>query len=322
MSFRNIIGQDIAIKALKNIIETDYVRGAYLFLGPDGVGKGTVAIEFAKAINCEHNKKEEASCDCVSCNKIDSKNHPDVFTIYPEGVSCSIKIEKIREVIYQASLKPYEGRKRIFIINDGEEMTEEAQNALLRLLEAPPQNHILIVTASNIAGLLTTLISRCKILRFNSLSQGQIQEFLEARDVDEKEAILFSHMAMGSIGRAMEFKEDDIIARRDQIINNFFFRKSALLKEDVLNEEIRDDIGASLYMLLYWYRDLLISKFIDQEPMLFNIDRHQEISSYAGRFSKERLEKDILNIMETIGYLRSNINPKIAVFNMALQLKG
>jgi DNA polymerase-3 subunit delta' len=248
-------------------------------------------------------------------------NHPDVFTIYPEGASRSIKIEKIRGLIYQGSLKPYEARKRVFIIVDAEEMTEEAQNAFLRLLEEPPPNHILILTASNIAGLFPTVISRCRILKFYSLTKVEIQDVLEKRSIDEKEAVLFSHMAMGSLGRALDFKEKGLIAQRDQVLNDFFFRKSALLREDVLKGEILDDIEGSLYMLLCWYRDLLVSKFTEFRHELLNIDRFEEISSYARRFSKEKLQKDLLNIMNTIEYIRRNVNPKIALFNMAVELK-
>ena len=322
MSFENIIGQHIAIRALRNLIVQGQVRGSYLFLGPDGVGKRTTAIEFAKAINCEH-EKEDACDSCASCNKITSANHADVSMICPEeGQSQSIKIDTIREIIYQASLKPYEARKRVFIINDAGQMTAEAQNALLKLLEEPPQNHILILTASNIAGLFPTVLSRCKVLKFYSLTQGQIQEFLHARDIDEEEAILFSHMAMGSIGRAVDFKEKNIIALRDQVVNDFFFRKSVLLREAVLNENVSGDVEEGLYMLLSWYRDLLVSRFAPSEQQdLLNIDRFQEISSYAGRFSKEKLERDLLNIMDTIQCVRRNVNPKIALFNMAVELK-
>ena len=210
MSFKNIVGQDVAIKALENLIAHDQVRGSYLFLGPDGVGKRTSSIEFAKAINC-NDKSQDASCDCASCNKIDSGNHPDVFLVHPEGTSYSIKIAKIREIIYEASLKPYEARKKVFIINDAEEMTEEAQSAFLRLLEEPPKNHIFILTVSNSAGLLPTVLSRCRILKFYLLSQTQIQEKLLACDVDAEKAMLYSHMAMGSLGHAVKIKEENII---------------------------------------------------------------------------------------------------------------
>ena len=320
MSFEKIIGQDVAIKAIKNMIAQDQVRGTYLFLGPDGVGKRATAISLAKAVNCEGDSRD-TDCECASCKKIDFGNHPDMFLVYPEGASYSIKIIRIREIIYEASLKPYEAKKRVFIVNDAEAMTEEAQNSFLKLLEEPPKNHILILTSSNMAGILPTVISRCKILKFNKLAQPMIQGFLMSRDFDEGQAILYSHMAMGSIGRAIELKEMDIISRRDEIVNNFFFRKSAIFRENVLSDSMEDDVEEELHILLYWYRDLLVYGFTNTEEELLNIDRRNEISSYAGRFSKKKLQRDVTSILKTIELVRANVNPKSALFNMAVGLK-
>ncbi len=321
MSFAKIVGQDIIGRVLKNIIVQEQARGAYLFLGPDGVGKRTTAIEFAKMLNCENNK-EDACDSCLSCNKIDSSKHPDVFSVYPEGKSGSIKIQKIREIIYEASLRPYEGLKRVYIINDSESMTEEAQNAFLKTLEEPYEHHIFILTASNIAGLVPTIFSRCKVLRFNSLGRSQVHRFLQRLDIGEREADLLSHMSMGSIGMAVSIKEKNRLSLRDQVLNDFFFRRSALFREDILKEMVDNGIEEGLYMLLCWYRDLLISKFTDEEDLLLNIDRKEAISSFAKRFSREKLERDIFNVMKAIGYVRKNINPKMALFDMALQLNS
>lgn len=320
MPFENIVGQDIAIKSLKSIITEHRVTGSYVFMGSDGVGKRTTAIALAKAVNCAAGDSKLA-CDCNSCRKIDSGNHPDVFVILPEEKKGSIKIGKIREIIYEASLKPYEGKKRVFIINDAEAMTEEAQNALLKLLEEPPENHILLLTSSNLAGLLPTVLSRCKALKFYNLSQEVIWSLLKSRGAEDKEAVLFSHMAMGSVGRAMAFEENDIAAKRDRLVSNFFFRKSALLREDLLTEDMTDDKEEGLNLLLSWYRDLLISRFTREDKELFNIDRSVEISSYSQRFSQEKLERDIETIVNTIGYIKRNVNPKIALFDMAVELK-
>lgn len=320
MAFKDIVGQERVIKTIKKILAEELVSGAYLFQGPDGVGKRTAGIEFAKAVNCERAGEGEF-CDCASCRKINSGNHPDVFIVYPEGTSDSIKIEEIRNIRYEASLKPYEGKKRVFIINDSEKMTEEAQNAFLKLLEEPFQSHIFILTSSSIGGLLPTVLSRCKTLKFTSLTKDEIKKFLSERNFGEKDIELFSHMAMGSIGRAITLKEKNVISQRDRALNDFFFRKSALFRENVLNEEASGDIEETLYMLLCWYRDLLVSKFTKDTATLLNIDRSEEIFSYSERFSEARLEKGLSDIIDTIGHIRKNINPKIALFNMAVELK-
>ncbi|MFA4991513.1 MAG: DNA polymerase III subunit delta' [Candidatus Omnitrophota bacterium] len=321
MSFNSIIGQENAVRALKGIIKQDQVSGSYLFLGPDGVGKRAAAIEFAKAVNCQ--KGEPDACDgCASCGKIISGNHPDIFMIEREDGASHIKIEKIRDIIYQASMKPYEGRKKVFIIRDAEVMTEEASNALLKILEEPPQNHVLILTTAYLSGMLPTVLSRCRVLKFNLVGQSRIQEFLvRDRGFTEEEAVLYSHAALGSPGRAIAFKEKNLLAERDRVLNDFFFRKRALFKEEVLGDKNYPDAEESLGMLLCWYRDLLVSKFTDKRELFFNIDKSNDIASYSQRFGYLKLEKDINSIMTTLGYIRGNVNQKTAFFNMALELE-
>ena len=278
-------------------------------------------MEFAKAINCE--KKGLDACEeCISCSKINSLNHPDVFIIHKEKESSFIKIDKIRDIIYQASLKPYEARKKIFIITDAEDMNEESQNALLKILEEPRDNQIFILTTSHISGLLPTVVSRCKFVKFNLLSQAQIQELLiERHGFNEDEAVLFSHMALGSLARAIAFKNKDEVRERDRMLNDFFFRKRAIFREEVCDEKKYSNLEESLQMLLFWYRDLLVSKFTEDKTVFLNADRIQEILSYSARFSAEKIERDISSVMKTIGYIKRNINPKMALFNMALELE-
>src|SRR3989338_4714514 len=271
MSFANIIGQDRAVRLLRGMISEGHVDGSYLFIGPGGVGKRSAGIEFANAINCD--KKESDGCEeCASCGKIKSSNHPDVFIIQKEKEFSFIKIDRIRDIIYQASLKPYEARKKIFIITEAEDMNEESQNALLKILEEPRENQVFILTTSRVSGILPTVISRCKAVKFNLLSQFQIQELLIKRHgFNEDEAVLFSHMALGSRGRAIAFKDKDRIRERDRMLNDFFFRKRAIFREEVCDEKKYPDLEESLQMLLFWYRDLLVSKFTEEKALFLNV---------------------------------------------------
>ena len=246
MSFANIIGQDRAVRLLRGMISEGHVDGSYLFIGPGGVGKRSAGIEFAKAINCD--KKESDGCEeCASCGKIKSSNHPDVFIIQKEKEFSFIKIDRIRDIIYQAGMKPYEAWKKIFIITDAEDMNEESQNALLKILEEPRENQVFILTSSRISGIMATVVSRCRAVKFNLLSQVQIQRFLiERRGFEESEAVLFSHMALGSLGRAIAFKENDEIRERDRMLNDFFFKKRAIFREEVCDEKKYADIGIGI----------------------------------------------------------------------------
>jgi len=321
MAFRDIIGQERAVKFLRAVISEGKPCGSYIFIGPKGVGKRTTAMEFARALNCEK-KGAEACGECASCNKINSLNHPDVFIIQAEKGSAFIKIDKIRDIIYQAGLKPYEAGKKIFIIVNAEHMNEESQNALLKILEEPRENQVFILTTSRVSGILPTALSRCKAVKFNLLGQAQIQKLLmEKRGFEEAESVLFSHMALGSPGRAMSFKDSDGIRERDKMLNDFFFRKRAIFREEVCDEKKYADLEGSLKMLLSWYRDLLVSKFTDDKDLFLNVDRIEEIFSYSARFSADKLGKDISSVMKTMNYLRRNVNPKTALFNMALELE-
>jgi len=321
MPLRDIVGQDNAVKALNSMLGREDINGAYIFTGPSGVGKFTAGIEFAKAINCD--KPGPDACEeCVSCKKINSLNHPDLFIIRKEEGSSFIKIDRIRDVIYQASLKPYEARKKIFIIAEAEDMNEESQNALLKILEEPRENQIFILTTSVVSGILATVFSRCKVVKFNLLSQASVQEILTSRQgFNEEEAVLFSRMALGSPGRAIAFKKNDQIRERDRMLNDFFLRKRAIFREEVCDDKKYNDLDASLGMLLSWYRDLLVSKFTQDRDIFLNLDRIEEIFSYSARFSAEKIERDISSVMKAINYIKRNINPKMALFNMALELE-
>ncbi|MDP2921761.1 MAG: DNA polymerase III subunit delta' [Candidatus Omnitrophota bacterium] len=321
MSFANIIGQDRAVALLQAMITRNEVLGSYIFTGPKGVGKKILALEYAKALNCE--KQGLDSCEeCVSCRKVNSMNHPDVSIIAKDEDSSFIKIDKIRDIIYQASLKPYEARKKIFIITEAEDMNEESQNALLKILEEPRDNQVFILTTSRISGLLSTVLSRCKLVKLNLLGQDRIKEILiDRHGFTEDEADLFSRMSLGSPGRAIAFKEKDELKERDRMLNDFFLRKRAIFREEVCDDKKYPDIEESLKMLLSWYRDLLVSKFTEDAGIFLNADRSQEILSYASRFSADKLERDISSIMKTINYINRNVNPKMALFNMALELE-
>jgi len=150
---------------LKEGIRRNRIFSSYLFVGPAGAGKLEAAKKFAKAVNClsENNKPCEI---CLSCKKINSQIHPDVFFVEPKGPSSFIGIDQIREVIQKANLKPYEGKSKVFIINNAHSMNVQASNAFLKTLEEPPENTIFILISRSKELLLSTIVSRCHIIRF------------------------------------------------------------------------------------------------------------------------------------------------------------
>ncbi|MEA3470707.1 MAG: DNA polymerase III subunit delta', partial [Thermodesulfobacteriota bacterium] len=202
MSFSDIYGQERQKAVLKSAMERGRVSHAYLFHGMKGVGKKTTAEIFAKALNCEEEGFD--SCDsCSSCVKMDHGNHPDFVLIEPEGFF--IKIEAVRGLQGQIKFRPFEGKKRVFVIADAERMNSPAANALLKTLEEPTSSNILILISSRPHELPRTVVSRCQRLRFNPLSRDVISTFLrDSYSVDEEAARLIASSSGGSIGRALE----------------------------------------------------------------------------------------------------------------------
>lgn len=178
MSFADVKGQDRAISFLKNAISGGKVSHAYIFLGPSGVGKRPAALNFAKALNC-FSESGERPCDaCASCRKTDNGNHPDIMLLKPEKGVASFKIEKIRELIGQICLKPYEGRKKVYIIDEASSLTREATAALLKTLEEPPSDSVLIMLFESLQYVPRTILSRSQIVRFSPPKAGDVPENL------------------------------------------------------------------------------------------------------------------------------------------------
>ena len=173
--FNNIIGNEKNKELLKNIIDTNNFAHSYMFVGKESIGKNLFAKEFAKAILCENNNKPCGMCK--SCIEFDTCNNPDFSILEPEGTS--IKIDPIREFIKKVYEKPVVSSRKVYIINDSNYMTKEAQNALLKTLEEPPEYVTIILITSNENMFLPTIKSRCTKIVFNNLTDMELAKVLE-----------------------------------------------------------------------------------------------------------------------------------------------
>lgn len=201
--FENIIGNEPIKDTLEQAIKNNKVSHSYLYLGTSGIGKKMMAIEFAKSVLCLDEKKH---CNrCKSCVEFDSNNNPDFLLIEPDGTS--IKIEQIRELQKKIQEKPIISNNKIYIINDADLMTKEAQNCLLKTLEEPPEFATIILIGSNESAFLTTIKSRCMILHFKPIKDIDIKKYLEEnyemKDITQSMLDSFQ----GSIGKAVILKD-------------------------------------------------------------------------------------------------------------------
>ena len=204
--FKDILGNEKPKEILKKAIKNDRISHSYMFLGIEGIGKRLIAKEFAKAILCSNKTEEGTYCNnCKSCIEFISNNNPDF--IYIEPSENKIKIEQIREMQLKVSEKPIISQNKVYIINDADTMTREAQNCLLKTLEEPPQFVTIILIGKNEENFLTTIKSRCTKQYFEKISNKDLEQFAKINELPEISKELFK-LTEGSISKLLEISEN------------------------------------------------------------------------------------------------------------------
>ena len=259
MSFENIIGNDNIKALLTNTIKNNNILHSYMFVGCDGIGKYLFATSFAKMILCNSEDSDKPCNKCHSCIEFDGYNLPD-FSIIDTEDSKSIKIEQIRNMQRKITEKPVVSNKKVYIINNSDLMTKDAQNCLLKTLEEPPEYAVIILILSNENNMLNTIKSRCTKILFNSLSNNEITQYFSYNNINFKPDDNFLKLCGGSIGKAIELQNE---ANDYSSIDNII---SLLSTKDIVdvwnNSEIlyksKDNINNLLeYMNIVFMNNLL-----------------------------------------------------------------
>ncbi|PIQ88591.1 MAG: DNA polymerase III subunit delta' [Candidatus Omnitrophica bacterium CG11_big_fil_rev_8_21_14_0_20_42_13] len=313
MAFSGVKGHLPQINSLSSCVLEDRLSNAYLFLGPAGVGKKLVALNFAKLINCQsENAASGNPCDeCPSCKKINSFQHPDIFFISPDS-NGTIKIDSIRECIKRSFLRPYEARYKIIIIDEAESMHDEAANALLKTLEEPQKNNIFILISANEKRLLPTVISRCRRIKFYAQGAELIKKVLiDDYKMDEQKAHFISHFSEGRFGPALAVKDTDVLRAKNALLDSFI-AKRAKFKD-------KKEAKYALNLFSGWLRDLLLLKIVGSKAAIINIDRRQELFSQKDKYTISQLKRAIIFIKDAVFYLDRNINMRL--FNNLVRIK-
>ena len=217
MNFSNIIGNEEIKIFLDNLIKTNNVVHSYMFIGSDGIGKVLFAKEFAKMILCQDSNK--ACNHCSSCIKFNSDNHPDFMIINSEDGK-SIKINQIRFLQERISEKPIVSNRKVYIINDSDLMTVEAQNCLLKTLEEPPEFAVIILVLSNENKCLSTIKSRCTKIAFQKLRNSDLTQYANENNLEVNSSLLSA--SDGSISKLLNLQNNlEAYKQLDNIINAF-----------------------------------------------------------------------------------------------------
>lgn len=319
----NMVGNQDTVKSLKKSVERDELVHAYIIEGTKGMGKKTLAMEFAAMILCSANTDRPCG-RCNSCIKVKSGNHPDLYLKKPAGKE--YQIGEIALIQKEMRIKPNESNKKVIIITEGERISDKAQNQFLKTLEEPPGNAVVMILTQNINILLKTTVSRCRHIKLQPVGLDEMKGYLNQNysQIEDLEFILaFSD---GSLGRAIELLEDQSFTnRRNQTVQML----NQLIMEDQTKvfsameflETQKENILEILDMMIIWFRDILFYKKTANSKHIINCDKTNIIKLQAERLSEAAIYEIVAELNQTKQNLNQNVNFQLSIEIMLLKIQ-
>lgn len=318
--FKDIIGQEQIKEHLQSAITMDKVSHAYILHGELGAGKEYIARIFAMTLQCEKGGTDPCG-ECRSCKQAESKNHPDIIWVSHEKPN-SIGVEDIRSQINNdMEIKPYYGPRKIYIINEAQKMTPQAQNALLKTLEEPPAYGIIMLLTTNIDALLSTIVSRCVVLNMRPVKDRDIEEYLMKQlQIPDYKAKLCAAFARGNTGKAKHLAENEDFDRiKEEAVSLLKYINDMEIAEIVTAikriNEYKLDVNSYMDILFVWFRDILLFKATKEPNDLIFKEEIQYIRKIADRSSYEGIETILNALDKTQQRIAANVN-----FDLAMEL--
>lgn len=325
MNFKDIVGQREIVESLKNSVKFNKVGHAYVFSGPRGIGKRTVARIYAGMLLCDNPQPAGGCGECPPCRMSAEGSNPDFSIIETEDASMGI--DEVRNLQSDIIIKPLYSRRKVYLIIDADKMTAQAQNCLLKTLEEPPAYATIILTTSTYEALLETIRSRTVKLGFKKNTLDEVKSVLNERyGKASKDASFIALLADGIIGTALELAGTGNFAplREKAVETALRLEKGRLSDVFAMYDFFETNKGSVSYILgvmLLFYRDLLILKKTGKENMLINSDKKDIIVDNAGRFSVPKLMKNIAVIEKTLKNIKQNANYQLSIEVMLMRIQ-
>jgi DNA polymerase-3 subunit delta' len=321
-----LLGHEWAIQILQQHAAQNTQRHAYLFTGPESVGRRSLALRFAQALNCPQGSESGEPClSCKTCQQLGGMMHPDLAIVEAEKLGGVIKVDQIRELQRGLALSPYDAKYRIALLIRFEEANQFASNALLKTLEEPPPQVVILITAESAERLLPTIVSRCELIRLRPVPIPVIEQGLQTTfDVLPDKAHLLAHISGGRPGYAVRLhQEPDLMSQRLLWLQDLQailaanrverFTYAASLTKDSQN------LWETLKVWLSFWRDVMLT-ISNSSMQITNIDQQESVLDLAGKIELSKARDIVTSLEGLFALLSRNINARLAVEVFLLDL--
>lgn len=322
----NLLGHDWAVDLLQAHMAQNEVRHAYLFCGAPGTGRRTLALRFVQALNCPSPPRPGVPCQsCLTCRQIENMQYSDLLVVQAEQEGATLKVDQIRELQRSLALAPYQGRYKVALLLRFEEAHASAMNALLKTLEEPAPQVVLLLTAVSPENLLPTIVSRCEVLRLRPLPLEQVSQGLQERSaLPVEQARLLAHISSGRPGLALRFlQQPERLEERALWLNDLGRLLAAGLVERFNEAESlakeKENLRNILLVWLSFWRDVTLKSAGASAPVT-NLDYIEEISALGEFLDLHTAGRMAGSLERAVDLLDRNINPRLVMENLMLDL--
>ena len=325
MQMTEILGNDSLLESLRQIARKGQVSHSYILNGSEGTGKRLIADWFARLLQCTG---EEKPCGrCFSCLQAISGSHPDIIHVGHEKPNL-ISVDDVRTGINQSMpVRPYNSPYKIYIVDEAEKMNVQAQNALLKTIEEPPEYGIILLLTTNAAGFLPTILSRCVRLDVKPLSDKLVAEILKDRGIPDTDAVRIARLSGGSAGQAIAMSASDIFREMSSAVFDMLRNLDRLTLRDIhafLAEigKYKQETQNAFTLMDLWFRDILVMKSGKDESLLFFREEKAHISRLSAQISYPEIQHVFDAIRETEDRLNANVNYELSMELLLLVMQA